>query len=349
MSETDANPAGSGRSSRIGPLANLPVFFKLEGKRVVLAGGSEAALWKAELLAAAGAIVDVFADTFADGFHELALAPPAGSVTLKPQRWRSEDFASAALAIGAFADEVEASSFASSARSAGVPVNVVDRPALCDFQFGAIVNRSPLIIGITTDGAAPVFGQAIRAMIESLLPQSFRHWAEAAKGLRARGDEIGETPDAKKRFWRRFTDFALRNEGCVPDEDDIVRIVGESTSHPEVQPIDIVETGLDADDLTLGKVRVLRSADDIFFDDGLADAILDFARREARRHRVEASGRNIKDLVDEVQRVAATGARVIRLMRVGAFDHVDGKQEIDALMAAGLSVRLVRTAVSHRP
>ena len=71
------------------------------------------------------------------------------------------------------------------ARAAGVPVNVIDKPKFCDFAFGAIVNRSPLVIGISTDGAAPVFGQAIRAKLEALIPRGFARWAEAARRWRA--------------------------------------------------------------------------------------------------------------------------------------------------------------------
>src|SRR5262249_8113324 len=67
---------------------------------------------------------------------------------------------------------------------AGIPANVIDKPRLCDFIFGAIVNRSPLVIGISTDGAAPVFAQAIRAKIEGLLPRGFARWAEAARRWR---------------------------------------------------------------------------------------------------------------------------------------------------------------------
>ena len=76
--------------------------------------------------------------------------------------------------------------FAAAARAAGVPVNVIDRPAFCDFSFGAIVNRSPLVIGISTDGASPVFGQAIRAKIEALIPRGFARWADAARNWRPR-------------------------------------------------------------------------------------------------------------------------------------------------------------------
>ena len=63
----------------------------------------------------------------------------------------------AAIAIGAFENDADAAEFAAAARACGVPVNVIDKPAFCDFAFGAIVNRSPLVIGISTDGAAPVF------------------------------------------------------------------------------------------------------------------------------------------------------------------------------------------------
>jgi uroporphyrin-III C-methyltransferase / precorrin-2 dehydrogenase / sirohydrochlorin ferrochelatase len=74
--------------------------------------------------------------------------------------------ADAALAIGDCDNETDAEAFATAARAAGVPVNVIDKPAFCDFSFGAIVNRSPLVIGISTDGGAPMFAQALRAKLE---------------------------------------------------------------------------------------------------------------------------------------------------------------------------------------
>src|SRR6266702_1997317 len=131
------------RPPRMEALARLPVFFALAHKRAVIAGVTAAAAWKAELLSAAGADVDVYADNPVDEMRALA-----------------------AIAVGAFEAEEEAGIFAAAARAAGVPVNVVDKPAYCDFSFGSIVNRSPLVIGISTDGAAPIFAQAVRAKLE---------------------------------------------------------------------------------------------------------------------------------------------------------------------------------------
>ena len=170
---------------RMEPLARLPVFFALTGKRVVLAGGTASAAWKAELLSAAGAQVDVFAYDVSDELLALASDPPGGAVVLHMRAWNDDDLVGAALVIGALTTDDEASRFAAAAHAAGVPVNVIDKPAFCDFSFGSIVNRSPLVIGISTDGAAPVFAQAIRAKLEAMIPRGFARWADAARRWRS--------------------------------------------------------------------------------------------------------------------------------------------------------------------
>ena len=131
------------RPGRMDPLARLPVFLALEGKRAVLAGGSAAAAWKAELLSAAGAQVDVYALDVSDDMLVIASDPPRGPIVLHAREWTAREFHNAVVAVGAFDDEKQAAEFAAAARAAGVPVNVIDKPAFCDFSFGAIVNRSP--------------------------------------------------------------------------------------------------------------------------------------------------------------------------------------------------------------
>src|ERR1019366_8862324 len=144
------------RPGRMAPLARLPVFLALHGKRAVGAGGSAAAAWKAELLSAAGARVEVYASDVSDDMAQVVSDPPRGAIVVNRRRWTADDMSGAVVAIGAFEDDDGASAFAAAARAAGVPVNVIDKPVFCDFAFGAIVNRSPLVIGISTDGAAPV-------------------------------------------------------------------------------------------------------------------------------------------------------------------------------------------------
>ena len=152
--------------ARIDALAKLPIFFDLAGKRAVIAGGTAPAVWKAELLAAAGAAVEIYAAEPAPDLQNLlARGAASGSLTHHARAWRAGDLVGAAIAIADAADELEARAFYEAAIAAGVPVNVIDKPAFCQFQFGAIVNRSPVVIAISTDGGAPILGQAIRRRI----------------------------------------------------------------------------------------------------------------------------------------------------------------------------------------
>src|SRR5258708_740683 len=137
---------------RMERLSRLPLFFAYEGKRALVAGGGTGAAWKAELLSATGATVDVYAEHPSEEMLLLAAEPPKGEITIHRHAWRPEDFKDAAIAIGGCESDEEAARFAAAARAAGVPVNVIDKPAFCDFAFGAIRNRSPLAIGTCTAG-----------------------------------------------------------------------------------------------------------------------------------------------------------------------------------------------------
>ena len=161
---SDLRAPTSRRPARVEPLAVLPVFLALKGKPALVVGGSDAASWKAELLDAAGAAVEVRAEALGEAMTALV---SEGRVAYSRAPWREADLSAFAVAI-ADLEGAEAAAFAAAARAAGVPVNVIDQPALCTFQFGTIVNRSPVVVGISTDGAAPVLGQAIRRRIETL-------------------------------------------------------------------------------------------------------------------------------------------------------------------------------------
>src|SRR5262245_30304457 len=121
------------RTPRMEPLARLPVFLALEGRRALIAGGTPAAAWKAELLSAAGTAVDVYALEPCEELLALAADPPRGAITIHRRVWDAADFADAAIAIGGFETDAEAERFAAAARTAGAPVNVIDKPRYCDF------------------------------------------------------------------------------------------------------------------------------------------------------------------------------------------------------------------------
>ncbi len=338
------------RPQRMEPLATLPVFFKLNGKCVVVAGGSEAAAWKVELLAAAGAHISVYSAEPCDELIEIAEAPPSGQVEIHRRPWDVSVFANAALAVGAIEDAAEGQAFACAAREAGVPFNVVDRPELCAFQFGSIVNRSPLVIGISTDGAAPVFGQSVRASIEALLPAGFARWAAAAKTWRVDVQKLKLSFTGRRRFWERFTTIALAEPERAParsDFDELMALAtGEALSPTTRGSVTLVGAGPgDPELLTLRALRALRSADVILYDDLVSAEVLDFARREAKRMLVGKTGRKASCKQDDINGLmiglAKQGKRVVRLKSGDPMIFGRAGEEIDALEAEGIDVDVV--------
>jgi uroporphyrin-III C-methyltransferase/precorrin-2 dehydrogenase/sirohydrochlorin ferrochelatase len=336
---------GEVRTARLGPLSRLPAFFALEGKRCVVAGGGTAATWKAELLSAAGARVDVFAPEPHEGMRALAASPPAGAVIVHARLWQPADIASAAIAVAECADDAEAARFAAAAREAGVPVNVIDRPAFCDFAFGAIVNRSPLVIGISTDGAAPVFGQAIRAKIEALIPKGFARWADAARTWRPRVQALALSFRGRRNFWEKFTDRAIAAPNKAPTETDLAVLL-KPTSAPEAGSVVLVGAGPgDPELLTLRAVRALQSADVILFDNLVSAEILDFARREAKKMLVGKTGHAPSCRQDDINALmvslAKAGRRVVRLKGGDPMIFGRADEEIAACRAAGIAIEIV--------
>src|SRR5665213_4431568 len=279
---------------RMQPLARLPVFLALEGRRALVAGGHAAAAWKAELLSAAGCMVEVYAPEPCEEMQAIAATPPRGTVAIHRRGWEPTDMPGAAIAVGGCDNDGDAARFAAAARSAAVPVNVIDRPAFCDFSFGAIVNRSPLVIGISTDGAAPVFAQAMRAKLEALLPNGFADWAAAAARWRVALKASSLTFTGRRKFWQLFTAHAIRNPDSEPAQNDFDRFVAEVQglgSAVENGSVTLVGAGPgDPELLTLRAVRALQSADVILFDDLVSRDVLDFARREARKMLVGKTG-----------------------------------------------------------
>jgi uroporphyrin-III C-methyltransferase / precorrin-2 dehydrogenase / sirohydrochlorin ferrochelatase len=316
---------------------------------VLLAGGSAAAAWKAELLAATGAHLIICAEEIAPEMQGVIADPPAGTICVHHRRWHPDDMAGLAMAIGAIEDDEEGQAFARAARAAGVPVNVVDRPHLCDFAFGGIVNRSPLVIGISTDGAAPVFGQAVRAKIEAMLPRGLSGWAMAAKAWRPAVQQLGLSLQHRIRFWRRFTDLAMaepERAPCPVEREVLLALSRTEAALPETGSVALVGAGPgDPELLTLKAVRVLQSADVILYDDLVSREVLEFARREARTMLVGKTGHGPSCKQDEINRLmvslATQGKRVVRLKSGDPMIFGRAGEEIAACLAAGIGVEIV--------
>jgi uroporphyrin-III C-methyltransferase/precorrin-2 dehydrogenase/sirohydrochlorin ferrochelatase len=336
------------RAPRMGALARLPVFLALDGKRVLVAGGTPAAAWKVELLLAAGAKVDVYAAEPSPELIAVIEEAQRGSATLYRREWRNADCIGAAIAVGAFEDDAQAARFTGSARAAGASVNVIDKPKFCDFNFGAIVNRSPLVIGISTDGAAPIFGQMIRAKLEAMIPRGFAQWVEAARRWRDSVKVSGLSFNGRRRFWQLLTNDAVRRPDHEPDDADLSRLLDAARAegpNVELGSVTLVGAGPgDAELLTLRAVRALQSADIILYDDLVSSEVLDFSRREAKKMLVGKTGHGPSCKQSDINaltvELARSGKRVVRLK--GGDPMIFGRagEEIEACRKAGIAVEV---------
>jgi uroporphyrin-III C-methyltransferase/precorrin-2 dehydrogenase/sirohydrochlorin ferrochelatase len=177
------------------------------------------------------------------------------------------------------------------------------------------------MVGISTDGAAPVFAQAIRAKLEALLPKGFARWAQVAAAWRPAVRASGLTFAGRRRFWQRFTAHAVDHPNSIPGHHDLRRFIDEVTGlgiAVETGTVILVGAGPgDPELLTLRAVRALQSADVILFDQLVTHDVLDFARREAKRMLVGKTGYGPSCRQDEINALmvglARQGKHVVRL------------------------------------
>ncbi len=329
---------------RMQKLAKLPLFMDLHGRLVLVAGNGAAAAWKAELLAASGADVRLLAAAPGEDIQSLLRTGAAdGRLLHQARSWRDKDFAGLALAVIEAEDEAEAVAFRDAAHRHGVLVCAIDRPMQSDVQFGSIVNRSPIVIGISTDGAAPVLGQAIRRRIEMLLPPALADWAAMAKRLRGRLKALLPDAQTRRAYWRRWAELAFT---APADEAEARSLALAHEDQAGGGAVTLVGAGPgDAELLTIKAMRALQSADVILFDDLVSQDVLELARREAKRMLVGKRGRRASckqdDINDLMLRLAQQGKHVVRLKSGDPMVFGRAGEEIERLRAAGIPVRVV--------
>jgi len=296
--------------ARIEKLCLLPVFHRLTDAKVLLVGGSEAAAWKAELLRAAGARIVLVSEQISTELATLISKEPSAFIVCN-RDWTPADFDGVRLAIMDTDCDLEAASFEQAGRMTGVPVNVIDRPAFCQFQFGSIVNRSPAIISISTDGAAPILGQAIRRRIETMLPETLSGWACLAQKLRPRVNALYAEGRQRRAFWDRFVDRVFA--GDAPDTQHFFEPM------PKSGRVIFVNAGPgDPELLTVKAMRALQQADVVICNAAVPTQIRQLARREAQH--IEASG------FEEMKRLIAAQKTVVHLTCSDATPHLAALQ-----------------------
>jgi len=326
-------------------LAVFPAFHKVAGRRVVVVGGGSEAAAKIRLLAETSAEIAVYAAALDRQTGADLIAAGGDWLGAWPQAC---DFAGAALVFAATGFEASDREIHALAHEVGVPVNVVDRPELCDFYTPAIVNRAPLSVAVCSEGVAPVLSRHVRARIEALLSPGFGDLAALAERLRGRAAEAFSSVAERRRFWARFFSgsiagkvFAGRSREA---EDEALRTL-------EIDPlwkghVSLVGAGPGAEDLlTLRAQRALQEADVIVYDRLVPDAVVAQGRRDARRIYVGKAKGAHAVTQDEINalivREALAGNYVVRLKSGDPLIFGRAGEEMAALRKAGISFDIV--------
>jgi uroporphyrin-III C-methyltransferase / precorrin-2 dehydrogenase / sirohydrochlorin ferrochelatase len=346
----------------------FPAFFDLAGRRVLLVGGGETALQKLRLLRKAGARLLLVAPAIEP---EIAAAIEDGAVEWRAEELTAEHFAGAALAVITTGDEARDLAGAALAKAARVPVNVVDRADLSDFIVPAIVDRDPVVIGISTAGAAPLLARRLRAAIEAMLPARLGALARFAERFRgAVAAKIGNR-QLRLRFWEQVFDgpvatAVLDGRESQAAERMLTLVNSAAANDPAQGRVALVGAGPgDPELLTLKAHRLLQEADVIVYDRLVAPAVLELARRDARRIAVGKARGHHSLPQAEINRLLASearaGNRVVRLKGGDPFIFGRGGEELEHLEREGIAVEIVpgitaalgcaasaRVALTHR-
>ena len=179
-------------------MRDLPIFVNMRDRPTVVVGSGVVAARRAELALGAGARVTVFAPELGDEFLGFKDSP---NLRHAPREPTPEDFAPASLCFIATEDDGLIERARSAARSAGALVNVADRPKLSDFIMPSIVDRSPLVIAVSTGGASPILGRMLKARLESLIPSAYGRFAGLMSGFRDRLATAIPSQTMRRRFW----------------------------------------------------------------------------------------------------------------------------------------------------
>ncbi len=354
----------------------FPLFFKLEDRKVLIVGGGEVALRKADLLSRAGACITILAP---DISHELQALLTDDKHQFIYENYNKAYMSGARVIIAATDDETLNHQIHADATELNIPVNVVDTPHLCDFIFPAIIDRNPIVIGISSNGKAPVLARLLRARLETLIPQGYGKLATLAGEFRSEVKAKIPTLTGRRQFWERAFEGQVSqlmfagNEteataqlkadldstaAAISKKSDDVNSVRESDTIkpvasdeseknlPAVGEVYIVGAGPgDPELLTFKALRLMQQADVVFYDALVSPQVLDLCRRDADKvfvgkkrsnHTVAQLGIN-ELLVNH----AKQGRRVVRLKGGDPFIFGRGGEEIESLRAHNVPYQVV--------
>jgi uroporphyrin-III C-methyltransferase/precorrin-2 dehydrogenase/sirohydrochlorin ferrochelatase len=325
----------------------LPIFMNINQRLCVVIGAGEVAARKVTMLLRAQASVTVYAPEICPTLADLV---EAGRIRYQQARFADQQLSGACLVIAATNDVQVNTAVSLAAQANNIPVNVVDAPALCTFTMASIVERSPIVIAISSEGNAPVLARYLRSKIETMLPAGYGRIAAIAGEFRDKVKSKYATSQARRIFWEGVLQGPIV-ERILAGQEAAARIgldqlLADDTASQQHGEVYLVGGGPgDPDLLTFRALRLMQQCDVCVYDKLVSPEVLDLVRRDAELIYVGKS-RDQHTLPQEeinqlLARLALAGKRVLRLKGGDPFIFGRGGEEIETLMQQGVPFQVV--------
>ena len=326
----------------------LPIFIQIKTRPCLVVGGGSIAARKVALLRKAQADVTVVSPELC---AELKQLNEDGLIQHIGRKFEDSDLDSCVLVIAATDTRAVNEHVSQLANQLRLPVNVVDNPDLCSFIMPSIIDRSPVVIAISTGGSSPVLARLIRTKLEGSIPAAYGRLATLVEGFRDKVKKAFPNVESRRGFWENILEGSVAELVFTGHEDDAEKLldkaIDEQAANPEM-PGEVFLVGAgpgDPDLLTFRALRLMQQADVVVYDRLVSPAIMEMVRRDAEivyvgkeRDKHTMQQENINQLL---VRLAKEGKRVLRLKGGDPFIFGRGGEEIELLAQSGIAFQVV--------
>jgi uroporphyrin-III C-methyltransferase/precorrin-2 dehydrogenase/sirohydrochlorin ferrochelatase len=325
----------------------LPIFLNIKNKKCVVVGGGEVAFRKATLLLRAGADLNIVAPVLSDELRKLCVDTDCA---ITAREFEEADINNAVLVVAATDDLKTNERVSVIASTLNIPVNVVDQPHLCSFIMPSIVDRSPIVVAISSGGSSPILTRKLKELNEAMIPGRIDKLAELLGSFRGRVKSEINDFSARIRFWENVLDSEIPELVYNGQDDEARSALDNWLTNPQNDRVGgevyLVGAGPgDPDLLTLRALRLMHKADVVLYDRLVSPEILLKLRPDAQKIYVgkrSADHAVPQETINEMLvRLAKEGNRVLRLKGGDPFIFGRGGEELESLAAAGIPFQVV--------
>ncbi|MDZ7656581.1 MAG: siroheme synthase CysG [Sulfurimicrobium sp.] len=326
----------------------LPVFFDIKGKPCAVIGGGDVAARKVAMLLNSGGKVTVVAPELCSTLKRLA---ESGEIRHVQSRFDPVHLHEAIIVIAATDDREVNKQVSDVANTYRLPVNVVDDPDYCSFIMPSVVDRSPVIVAVSTGGSSPVLARLLRARLETLIPGAYGRLATLAERFRGQVKQHFTESSQRRIFWENVFQGPIAEMVFAGREDQassaLIKAIESSTgdSQPRGEVYLVGGGPGNPDLLTFRALRLMQQADVVVYDNLVTPPVLDMTRRDADRIFVGKQRANHAMRQEEINellvKLAKEGKRVLRLKGGDPFIFGRGGEEIETLSANQIPFQVV--------